>query len=166
MTEKTISELDLYADVITAFSDQAHCFSEVPFYGKKIDLVLTGRSFRTIYAVEVKLEDWRTALKQASVNQLFACYSYIAVPSALATRLVAKNVDVFTSHGVGIIAVSSGAKVILQASKSRYVYEKHRAKIRTALKRSGQEAAKPLGDVKDAITAGRRSLELLQTRPS
>jgi hypothetical protein len=163
---QNLTELDLYSDVLAAFNHQQHCFTEVPFYGKKIDLVLTGKSFRIIYAVEVKLDDWRAALKQASVNQLFACYSYIAVPGDLAERLLTKNTEIFTSHGVGIIAVSTAAKVVLPAAKSTFIYAKHRAKIMSELKRSRQGTAKPLGVVKNAITAGRRSMEFLQTRAS
>ena len=39
------------------------------------------RDERDFLAVEVKLTDWRSALRQASLNQLFARYSYAAFPS-------------------------------------------------------------------------------------
>ena len=156
-------EIDLYDAVISTFPQQ-DCFTEVPFFGKHVDLVFTRTSMRTICAVEVKLTDWRSALRQASLNQLFACYSYVAFPSRVAERLAKLGKQVFTDHGIGIISASDKPEIVLPAARSSYIYKDHRLKIRKALKGSKLQPAKPLEVVRDAIATRKRALEFLQTR--
>jgi hypothetical protein len=159
------SELDLYEAVIRAFPNH-DCFTEVPFFGKHIDLVFTQSAMRKICAVEVKLSDWRSALRQASLNQLFACYSYAAFPARIADRLAKFGSQVFLEHGVGIISVSDTTNIILPAAKSSYIYKDHRVRIRKTLKGSKSQTPKALEDVQNAIAARKRSVEFLQTRAS
>ncbi len=61
-------------------------------------------------AFEAKLTRWREALHQAYRNRCFAHRSYVVVPSAVATRLLA-HVDEFTRRKVGLCAVSSDREV-------------------------------------------------------
>lgn len=158
-------ELDLYETVIRAFPNQ-DCFTEVPFFGRHVDLVFTRPSMKTICAVEVKLSDWRSALRQASLNQLFACYSYVAFPARIADRLARSVSQVFIQHGVGIISVSDNSQVVLPAAKSTYVYEHHRTQIRQTLKSTKSNFPKSLEVVQNAIARRKRTVEFLQTRPS
>jgi hypothetical protein len=157
-------ELDLYEPVIRAFPKLDCCFTEVPFFGKHVDLVFTQHSMRTIYAVEVKLNDWRSALRQASLNQLFACYSYAAFPARIADRLAKFGSQIFLEHGVGIISVSDKPNIILPAAKSCYVYKGHRVRIKQTLKISKSQSPKSLEVVQNAIAKGKRTVEFLQTR--
>ena len=156
-TEKLRYELELYDGVLRVFRRKAHCFSEVPFFGKSVDLVFAGTALRNLHAVEVKLGDWRSALKQASVNQLFAHYSYIAVPEVLACRLCEKEMDLFTNHGVGIIAVNGTGRIALPALRSRFIYRKHRETVADTLLRTRFNKPKSLEVVTNAIIAGRRT---------
>jgi len=55
-------------------------------------------------AVELKLSDWRGALRQASVNRFIATRSYVAMPSAK-QRIVLRNVGAFRNLGVGVLMV-------------------------------------------------------------
>lgn len=162
MSAKYKYEADLYAHLLAKFQNKQLCFAEVPFFGKSVDLVLTTKTARTIIAIEVKLEDWRRALKQASINQLFACYSYIAVPEDLAIRLKNEHGPIFRNHGVGIIGVCQGCRIVLEAEKSAYIYPKHRLKIKRILSNSSAKTPKDLRVVTDALINGKRSLELLQ----
>ena len=158
-------ELDLYKIVIRAFPNQ-DCFAEVPFFGKHIDLVFTQPSMRTICAVEVKLNDWRSAFRQASLNQLFACYSYVAFPARIADRLVAAGSSLFIQHGIGIISVSDEPVIALAATKSNYIYKNHRSIVKKTLKGTKSKSPKSLEVVQNAIATRKRSVEFLQTRTS
>ena len=158
-------EVDLYESVISAFPEH-DCFAEVPFFGKHIDLVFTEPSMRTICAVEVKLTNWRSALRQASLNQLFACYSYAAFPAKLAQRLAKFGAQVFLESGIGIISISDSPEIILPAAKSNYIYKRHRIRIKQALKGSRLQSRKSLEVVQDAIATRKRSMEFLQARSS
>jgi hypothetical protein len=164
-TTRSEREVDLYEAVIRTFP-KYDCFTEVPFFGKHIDLVFAQASMRTICAVEVKLTDWRSALRQASLNQLFACYSYIAFPARIADRLAKFGSQVFLEHGVGIISVSDKTNIILPAAKSSYIFKDHRVRISKTLKGSKSQSPKALEDVQNAIAQRKRSVEFLQTRTS
>lgn len=165
LTATNKREIDLYEAVIRAFPQQ-DCFTEVPFFGKHIDLVFTRASMRTISAVEVKMTDWRSALRQASLNQLFACYSYAAFPARIAERLAKFGPKIFLETGVGIISISDMPTIILPAAKSRYIYHSHRKRIRQMLKGSKSQSPKSLEDIQNAIAKRKRSVEFLQARTS
>lgn len=161
----TEREVDLYEKLIGAFPSH-DCFAEVPFFGKHIDLVFIDDSTKTICAVEVKLSDWRSALRQASLNQLFACYSYAAFPAQIAERLAKVGEEIFREHGVGLISVSDKSRILLPAAKSRYIYKGHRAKVRKTLKVSRLQQPKSLEVVQHAVATRKRSVEFLQAGTS
>lgn len=69
-------EVDLYPAILRFFRRRPYAFAEVPYFGKRVDLLFTTAAFRTLYAVETKIDDWKTAIKQAALNQLFAQRSY------------------------------------------------------------------------------------------
>src|SRR5690349_15486639 len=98
------NELDLYEPVLRLFRRYPYAFSEFPYFKKRVDLVFTSHSLRSVCAVEMKIDAWQKALKQAAVNQLFANLSYVAMPLNTFRRL-ADWLDVFRRHRVGIIVV-------------------------------------------------------------
>ena len=77
--------------------------TEVPFYAHRIDLYGYARKSKTTVAVELKLRDWRKALRQALVYQLCSDYVFIAVPAVTAKRV---DTNLLSVHGVGLLAVS------------------------------------------------------------
>ena len=71
--------------------------------GRWVDLLAVGRD---LVAVELKVRDWRTALRQAMSYQLGANYSLVAMPfdhvfSALTYR------HMFDKEGIGLMAVKA-----------------------------------------------------------
>jgi hypothetical protein len=62
-----------------------------------------------IITIEVKVDDWRRALAQASRNRIFAHRSFIALPEKTAERI--KPQGVFRGLGIGILAVGSEGDV-------------------------------------------------------
>jgi len=113
-----VLESELYEPVsnLSLFRAQMVCMArEVTFGRKRVDLVgLNSRG--DLIAIEFKVRDWRRVLWQASINQLFADFSYVAVwHTALRfiDRLQLKQ------KGIGLISISDcGARTIRRASRS------------------------------------------------
>lgn len=71
-----------------------------------------------IVTIEVKAQNWRRAIAQASRNQVFAQRSFVALPKNIANRI--KSDQLFRILGIGIIAVSPLQKVsVVRRSRSR-----------------------------------------------
>lgn len=103
---------------------------EVPVGRKKVDLVGLTHSGHVL-AVEFKMRDWRRALWQASVNQLFAEYSYVAVWHGTARVLDRQYLE---RQGIGLISVHpTGARVVMGATRSRVLNPLHRRAVTETL---------------------------------
>lgn len=76
---------------------------EVAFNERIADLV--GVDGETVVAVELKLEDWRTALTQARAYQVGAPRSYVALPIDLARDVAEEHGEAFEEPGVGLLGV-------------------------------------------------------------
>ncbi len=69
---------------------------------RRADLV--GASESEVVAIELKLRDWREALRQATAYQVGADRSYVAMPLAAAARAHRHRYR-FEAEGVGLLAV-------------------------------------------------------------
>lgn len=161
---KTKCEVDLYGAVMSLFADKAFAFVEVPYLRKRVDFVFATTSLQSLYAVEVKISNWRSALKQAALNQLFAQRSYVALPASAATRLEPSDRELFSRYHVGLIAVEESAWVELPAVKNGYLcladYREMKKTLEFACR---SQSPKGIGAVSHAVANGSRTLELLQT---
>lgn len=63
-----------------------------------------------ITTIEVKVQDWKKAIQQASRNKIFANRSYIAMPLKLAKNL--KNNNFVKENGLGLIGIDNNEKII------------------------------------------------------
>jgi hypothetical protein len=74
----------------------------------------------SVIAIEAKLFDWRTALKQAHDNKKRSDFSYVALPHDVVLKRESLVRDA-NKLGIGVIGVSSeeGSSVILQAEKTK-----------------------------------------------
>lgn len=79
-------------------------FDEVPIGGRLADLLGVGEG--SVAAVELKLAQWRGALRQARAYQLGAHYASIAVPLPLALRLGGWP-SPFEDEGIGLLGVDA-----------------------------------------------------------
>lgn len=59
----------------------------------------------TIVTVEIKVQDWRRAVSQASRNKIFSNQSYVALPKAVSDRV--KNDPTFVDHGIGLLSIEN-----------------------------------------------------------
>lgn len=93
-------------------------WNEVPILGRRADLF--GSRGSTVTAVELKLDRWAEALRQAIAYQLAADRAWVAMPLAAASRAYRQR-WIFEAEGVGLLAVDDGGhvRVPIRAEPSR-----------------------------------------------
>jgi hypothetical protein len=102
-SQKNILEDDLYPPMMDYFLKLGYSVElEIPIYKNRIDLFAYNDE-RTI-AVELKLKNWRRALRQASYYQLGADFTYIAMPFYSAIE-VFKRKQFLEKGGIGLFGV-------------------------------------------------------------
>lgn len=154
----------MYQPVLGLFSRVGLAVAEVPFFGKRMDLLFGTPSLLSLYAVETKLHDWRSAFKQAALNQLAAQRSYIAVPLRLATRLVEQEEDLFRKYDVGLIGVAESAKILIPPQRNGCFSLRHHRILKGTLKETQHGKPRKIGAVANAIANRSKTLVVLQTR--
>jgi|GEM_PF-2240865 len=157
-------EVDMYQPLLSLFSQVGLTVAEVPFFGKRIDLLFGTPSLLSLHAVETKLHDWRSAFKQAALNQLAAQRSYIAVPLMLAARLAESEEDLFRRYDVGLIGVAGSAKILIPPKKNGCFSLRHHRVLKDTLKKAQHRKPKRIGVVADVIANRTKALVVLQTR--
>lgn len=157
-------EVDMYQPLLGLFSQVGITVAEVPFFGKRIDLLFGTPSLLSLHAVETKLHDWRRAFKQAALNQLAAQRSYIAVPWTLAVRLTKREEDLFRRYDIGIIGIAESAKILIPPKKNRCFSIPHHRALKETLKKTQHQKPERIGVVTNAIADRSKALVLLQTR--
>lgn len=91
---------------------------DLPFFDRGIDVyAIRSRPRRLAFAVELKLYDWRKALRQAAIYQLCSDFSYVALPSTTVPKV---QLDQFRQAGIGIlsIGVTGDVSIFLKARRS------------------------------------------------
>jgi len=84
-------------------------YSEVFLLERWIDLLAVRDE---VVAVELKIRDWRQAVKQATMYQLAADYTFVAMPWANAFT-ANRHRGAFEDDGVGLLAVRGDAVRVL-----------------------------------------------------
>jgi hypothetical protein len=90
---------------------------EVPILGRIADIL--GSRADQVTAVELKMHDWRGALRQALAYQLAADRAWVAMPLAAASRAY-RNRWRFDAEKVGLLAIDDqgGVRVPIPAGDS------------------------------------------------
>jgi hypothetical protein len=113
-------EIDLYPLLIEYFQNKGYQIQlEVPIHHNRIDMLVFNDD-QTI-AIELKLKNWKRALRQASYYQLGVDYSYIAMPFYQAVE-VHKRSRALEDEGVGLFGVlldRSEVRELLKPKKSQ-----------------------------------------------
>lgn len=100
---KDVLEEDLYPPMIQYFKKMNYLIElEIPIHRNRIDLIAYNQN--KLIAVELKLLNWKRALRQATYYQLGADVSYVAMPFYQAIE-VYKRGNLFEAAGVGLFAV-------------------------------------------------------------
>jgi hypothetical protein len=108
--------------------------TEVKVGSKTADLVFFDAKLKEIIAIELKVNKWKSALRQAMTYQLWATESYVAL-SRKHVNGALKNRRVFEECGVGIISIDGFTKVELKAKKSSYQNLQYLEMARTEINR-------------------------------
>lgn len=124
-------ESELLEPVRSFVRQRGYCeqFTELPFYEHRIDLYGYSSETETTLAVELKLRNWRRALKQAILYQLCADVVFLALPQDANSRI---EQELLVEHGIGLILVdplgdcievvkASKSKVLLKHYKKEYI---------------------------------------------
>ena len=117
LSEKQIEEM--LTEGLRKSCDYSFAANQVYVAGKRIDIVLNGKDDDELIAIEVKIKDWKTALRQANLNQFAVDKSYVALCSRYAAPALS-NISMFSAHGVGLIIIQPDCsyKVILSPRPS------------------------------------------------
>jgi hypothetical protein len=117
VTHGKLAETDLLTPVLTLFPEQNYWHvQQVALGRKKIDLVCIERdSPHGTQSIELKIQDWRKALWQASINFQLSEKSYIAIWHEYVHRVL-RHSDLLSTYGVGLIAVYPCEAEILSES--------------------------------------------------
>ncbi|OGS51012.1 MAG: hypothetical protein A3K65_01395 [Euryarchaeota archaeon RBG_16_68_12] len=133
-----LRERDLLPPVAAHFLGLGYeVFEEVEIAGRWADLVATGAE--DVVAVELKMQAWRTAVRQAMAYQLGADHSYVALPLWRAQEAY-RSRHAFEREGIGMLAVDP------------------RGAVRTILRAAASPRQMPLlnEDIRATLGAGRR----------
>ena len=110
-------ELEMTKPTLTLYpASDFHHFEQVPLGRKSIDLVCLKKSAPFTATIELKIQNWRQALWQASLNIQVANESYIAIWHTFVHR-AEKHRELLITYGVGLIAVSSSSAELLLPSR-------------------------------------------------
>jgi hypothetical protein len=86
---------------------------QVRFSQKRIDIVLIEKQTKEIWAIEVKIHDWKDALRQANLNKLACHKSYVAIWHEYSHRALDQR-RIFEDHGVGLMVISDKFEPVIE----------------------------------------------------
>lgn len=73
---------------------------------KRIDILIKTKETDEILAIEVKIYDWKTALRQANLNKIVCNKSYVALWHEFEHRAITHRV-LFEELGIGLIIIDN-----------------------------------------------------------
>lgn len=121
---------------------------EIPNMGQSIDVV--GRLDNNYYAIEVKLRDWKTAIKQCKAHRLVADYIYIAIPIH---NIPQELIDCATKHGYGIYHYSNSKWVtVINAVRNLKIWKPQKDIFISDYQQVNRECIQKMGVNNDNIT--------------
>ena len=82
---------------------------QVSLSQKRIDIVLVEQNTKEISTIEVKIYDWKTALRQADLNKIACHRSFVAIWHEFSHRALQRR-DIFQDLGIGLIVIEQGYK--------------------------------------------------------
>lgn len=95
-------------------------YKEVPLFSKKIDYVCINTRKNEITAIEVKVKNWREALRQAITYRICADSVYVALWHEYLHRAEA-NKEMFTKFGIGLLEVGESIRIVQKPESSNFI---------------------------------------------
>ncbi len=104
-------------------------YTEVPLMSRLIDVYGVRRADRKTVAVELKVKNWRQALRQARNYLLAADQVYVAVPNAHVAPPLRRR-ELFREMGIGLLAIDGQeTHVLIRPRASRYSRDGFKRKL-------------------------------------
>jgi len=99
-------------------------YLEVPFLSRFIDIIITDKSKKEIFAIEAKISWWDKVIDQAKLTLLGVDKAYIAMPASR-MKLLNRYENILSNYGIGVISIECSAtnpkiEIVIPASKSTY----------------------------------------------
>lgn len=117
-----ISEAQVVGKVRNYFVKEGYAVQrEVPIMLRRIDLVAFDQRSNDIIAIEVKVQDWHRALRQAIAYRLFSNKSYVALWHRYLHR-IENNLGLFEQYGIGVLSVDGKVNVVSPATPSKHIH--------------------------------------------
>lgn len=114
-----MKESKMYSKVSKLFEDDCYVFYNyvIPDNSRReIDVICLEKcACPEIIAVEVKVKDWKRALRQSFKRLFYVDRCYIAISTNYVKNV---NLDKVNRHGIGLIAVDGYAEIVIEARKS------------------------------------------------
>lgn len=107
MGEWPSEEADLRAPVRGFLEHQGYTVRDEVWINGRIADIYAYRGDDEPVAVELKLTDWKTAIRQAEAYQLGAVYTYIALPVVHVSKIM-RQASGLRSRNVGLLGVAPG----------------------------------------------------------
>ena len=116
--------------------------TEAPFHKKVIDVLALQIRSKNVIAIELKVKNWRKALRQAVVYQLCAHKVYVGI---YGKYLNDKNLAAISDFGIGVISVDKKAgkliaKIIREPKISKVINRTYSIVIIEQFKKRKQNA--------------------------
>lgn len=157
MPRYNITEEDLKAGLKSFFRGHGYrAYTEVRMMTRWVDLVAVKGA--EVVAVEIKIRDWKQALRQAVAYQLGADYSFVAMPFNHACEAY-RNRFWFRKEGVGLIAIRphhKDVRIFLEPERSTRMMPIVRDNLFVVLELNGEKKILP----KSCRNLSKREFEL------
>lgn len=114
-------------------------FEEVPWFGRKVDLVTVTRS-RRITAYELKLNSFRRAVEQAAYNRIAFDRAFVVTASFPTPSSLELAVEV----GVGVIVIGAEGVTEISASPMERAAHQVRKKLITTIREIRTDVRDPI----------------------
>jgi len=95
--------------------------TEVPLLTKRIDIICLKNGINEIIAIEVKIQNWKRGLQQASVYRICSDFVYLAIHRDFSHRV---DIKLLQRAGIGLIVVDEdGVEIIFKISNQLLTHQ-------------------------------------------
>jgi hypothetical protein len=107
----TISEKTIENGLVKYLKEYPFCtvYRQVELYRKRIDIIVKSEYYNEVWGIEVKIKDWKAALRQAVVNSIACAHTYVAIWHKHKNAAI-KNKNKFEMLGVGLMVIDQDYK--------------------------------------------------------
>ena len=112
-----IRESRLYLPVQRHLQNDFRVKGEVKIGSKIVDIYGVSKHGTDCLAVELKVSDWKKALRQAATYQVFADLSFVAIHRSRVNSAL-RHSEIFNELGVGLMSIRRDVRVEIPPRRS------------------------------------------------